>query len=158
MTEAAKSSLSGAVSQIFSVTSNQRNARNFSLPKHNKEKIKELELAMVVVLVDLASCDQNFEPREYQIILSGLKRMFGSTREQVQALVNQATIVLRNLRGTSRFSQMLKEELSLEQRQIVMEIVDDMVDADGQKDGFEVYFRARLATILGIENQESKPS
>lgn len=111
---------------------------------------QELQVALTVVLVDLASCDQNFEPREYQIISAGLKQMFGTSKEEVKALVNQATLVLSNLRGTNHFAKMLRDNLDEEQKIAVMEIIDTIIHVDGQEDGFETYLRNKFARLLGI--------
>ena len=119
-------------------------------PKHKKINKKELELALTVLLVDLASCDEKFQPEEYNMIANGLRRLFGTSREQVQALVNQATQVLRNLRGTSQFATLLKESLSEEQKLAIMEIVEDIINADGVVEGFEIYLRHKLTDLLGL--------
>lgn len=111
---------------------------------------KELELALTVLLVELASCDQNFEPQEYNILQTGLRRLFGTSKDKVQALVNQATIVLRNLRGTSRFASQLKEHLDVKQREAIMDIVNDIIGVDGLEDGFEIYTRNKIAAILDV--------
>src|SRR5436190_22958679 len=112
MGDSSRNALLNTIDHIFTHVQSNSTPKRFSLPKRNKEKVKELELALTVILVDLASCDQHFDPAEYQIILSGLRRMFGATREEVQSLVNQATLVLNNLRGTNRFVQLLKDNLS----------------------------------------------
>lgn len=111
---------------------------------------KDLELALTVLLVELASCDQNFDMPEYHIISLGLYRMFGTSKDQVTALVNQAQTVLGNLRGTSRFAGLLKESLPEEERKAILEIIDDLIMADGQVDGYETYLRHKLAGLLEV--------
>jgi len=117
---------------------------------------RELELALTVMLVDLASCDQKFEQREYQLIFSGLHKIFGTKKEEVQALVNQANILLANLRGVGQFAKILKENLDEEKRKAVLEVIDEMIHADGVEDGFEIYLRHKAATLLGLPNDTSK--
>lgn len=110
----------------------------------------ELELALTVLLVDLASADQSFDPQEYHVITDGLRRVFGTTKSEVQALINQATTVLSNLRGVSRFATLLKDNLDHEQKQAIMEIIEQVIQADGVEDGFETYLRHKLAGMLGM--------
>ena len=106
---------------------------------------KDLELALAILLVELASCDQNFDMPEYHIISLGLYRLFGTGKDQVTALVNQAQGILANLRGTSKFANLLKDNLSEEQRKAIMEVIDDVITADGKVDGYETYFRHKLS-------------
>ena len=116
----------------------------------NKINKSELEFALAVLLVDLASCDQNFEPPEYHIIQNGMRRVFGTTKDQVSALINQANQTLKNLRGSGRFATQLKDALTLEQRQIIMQVIEDVIAADGKEDGFETYLRAKFSDLLGL--------
>ena len=117
---------------------------------------KEIELAVTVLLVDLASVDQNFDMQEYNTICNGLGRIFGTTREEVQALVNKANLIIANLRGTSRFADLLKQSLSVEQRTLVMEVINEVIGADGVQDGFEVYLKHKFTDLLGLG--ETKPA
>lgn len=118
--------------------------------KEGKLNKRELELALTVLLVELASCDQSFDMPEYHIISLGLYRMFGTSKDQVTALINQAQTVLQNLRGTSRFAGLLKDNLGEEQRRSILEIIDDLITADGKVDGYETYLRHKLAGLLGV--------
>lgn len=146
--------VTGAVRDIFNT--HNRNMGLSGQPggsqRGNKSKTRsELELALTVLLVELASADQSFEQSEYQLIASGLKSLFGTPKSEIQALVNQANTILANLRGTSRFAELLRDNLNEIQRQAVLDIVNDMIAADGREDGFEVYLRNKLAGILGLE-------
>lgn len=111
---------------------------------------RDLEVAFTVLLVDLASCDQNFDQNEYQIITTGLMRVFGTTKDQVQSLVNQASMVISNMRGTNRFAEQLKENLDVETRQKILEVIDEIIHSDGVEDGFETYLRAKFLDLLGL--------
>jgi len=111
---------------------------------------RDLEVALTVLLVDLAGSDQSFEQKEYYIIQNGLKRMFGTAKDEVKGLVNQAMLVLANLRGTSQFAKLLSENLEVQQKVALLEVIDGLIDSDGKEDGFEVYLRNKYAKLLGI--------
>lgn len=120
--------------------------------KADKEvSVIDLEVALTVLLVDLASCDQEFDQQEYQVISKGLRRMFGTSKEDVTKLVNQATLVLTNLRGTNRFVELLKDNLDPEEKEMAIQIIDEIIMADGVEDGFETYLRAKFISMLGVE-------
>lgn len=147
------SPLSAAIDSLFLATEKD----TILVDKNNKfkrlpaQKRREVELAVTVLLVDLASSDQDFEIAEYNAILVGLKKLFGTTSEQVKSLINQATLILKNLRGTSKFTEQIKTTLSTQERQKVMQIVDEVISADGFEDGYETYLRQRIGENLGIE-------
>lgn len=110
----------------------------------------DLELAFAVLLVDMASCDQNFEQKEYIMIGSALKRLFGTPKDRVQTLVNQANTIMNNLRGTSRYAALLRDNLDLDEKKVLMETVDELIFSDGEEGGFERYLRTKLADLLGV--------
>lgn len=112
---------------------------------------RDLEVALTVLLVDLAGCDQNFDMQEYNLIQNGLRRVFGTSKTEVTALINQANLTLKNLRGSSRFATLLKDSLDAQQRAVIMEVVEDVIHADGVEDGFETYLRHKFASLLGVE-------
>jgi len=117
----------------------------------SKVNKKQLELAVSVLLVDLASCDQSFDPEEYQVICLGLMRLFGTSKTDVTALVNQAKVELANMRGVARFATILKESLTIDERKEIMEVVEEVIMADGVEDGFETYLRNKFKNLLGLE-------
>ena len=114
----------------------------------------ELELAFTVVLVDIASSDEHFDPAEYEVISSGLRRLFGTTKEQVKILVNQSRQILDSLRGTARYTDQLRENLSEADRWAVFSIIEELVEADSKEDPFEVFMRSRIARALDLKIEE----
>ena len=106
-----------------------------------------------MLLVELAGSDQNFDAREYNVISNGLRRIFGTTKDEVAALINQATLNLAHLRGTGRFATLLKDNMTLEERQVVMEVIEEVIAADGVEDGFETYLRHKFSDLLGVPLQ-----
>ncbi|MBX7137761.1 MAG: TerB family tellurite resistance protein [Oligoflexia bacterium] len=113
-------------------------------------KKSDLELALAVMLVDLASCDEHFDQREFECIVGGMYRMFGTPRTEVTALINQAKLEMTNLRGPSKFVELLRDNLDLKQRNMILEIVDETIAADNVQDGFEIYLRDKFAQMLGL--------
>ena len=120
------------------------------VPKTGGKNRREVELAAVVLLVDVASADQNFDSKEYQTISAGMRRTFGTTKEQVAALVQEAKNALANLRGSTKFADLLRENLEPPERQAVFELIEEVIAADGQVAGFEEYLRQKFAKLLGI--------
>lgn len=153
MNEARSNILGNAIDTIFANSAQNQTqwARNSSKNKGKQPTAKkQLELAMAVLLVELASCDQNFEPREYNLIASGLMRVFGTPRSEISALVNRAKLTLENFNGTTRFAELLKNNLDENIRAQIMDVVNDVIMADGIEDGFEIFLRQKFAKILDV--------
>lgn len=129
----------------------QKDKSKRSIPQSKK---RELELALAVLLVDLASADQSFDMSEYNTIATGLQRVFSTSPKEISSLINQANLILKNLRGTSKFAQLLRESLSTEERQLVMDVIDEVISADGVEDGFETYLRHKFADLLQVTLKE----
>ena len=143
--------LFNTLDQMFS-DQHLKHSRSMLKKKGAESPKKDLEVALAVLLVDLASCDQVFNPKEYNVISLGLRRLFGCTKEQVTALVNQATQIISGLRGTQQFAEVLRDSLSAEDKQIILEIIDEIILADGKEDGFEIFLREKFKSVLGISN------
>jgi len=129
---------------------NQQSKKRKQKFSNDRAKKRELALAATVLLVDLADCDQDFDPEEYQVITSGLIRMFDTCKSEVTALVNEAQQYLANLRGVDRYAQILKEELNDSEKAMLMDVIDELTAADGKEDGFEIYLRSKVAKKLGM--------
>lgn len=110
----------------------------------------ESKLALTVILVELAGSDQNFDLQEYDAICMGLKRVFNIDRQEVQNLVNQANTVLAGLRGTTGFAEKLAKNLDADQKKVIIEVIDDLINTDGKVDGFEIYLKQKFIRIIGL--------
>jgi len=144
-----------SIENIFA--GHQKALMNFQQQNKGKKHAskRELEQALTVLLVELASCDQNFDTNEYNLIISGLKRIFGTDRNQVTMLINHANLMIASMRGSSGYGSLLRENLSIPQRQNILEIVEEIIAADGRIDGFELYVRNKIAELLGLPKPEA---
>lgn len=111
----------------------------------------ELQEALAVILVDVAMCDQEFSTTEFHQISDGMHRIFGTQKNDVQRLVHQAKLILANMRGCSRQADLIKASLPESERVVILEIVDNIIAADGKEDGYEIYLRQKYANLLGVQ-------
>ncbi len=138
------------ITGVFGQNTRYLNSASAKSQAQGKKYSANLPLALAVVLVELASSDQSFDPPEYNAICSGLKRLFGATREEVTALINQANVVLGNLRGTSEYTELLQKNLSDEDKLAALDVFDEVINADGKIDGYEQYLRHKFTKLLGL--------
>ena len=146
--------LKSAIQDIFKQQPGAGGARPNSFQVKSLQK--DIQLAVTVLLVDLASCDQDFDQQEYLVIVEGMRRIFGTCAADVKAMVNQAQVALANLRGVDRFANLLKDNLNLAERKKVMEIIEDVIHADGVEDGFETYLRHKFADLLDLQIKDTE--
>ena len=146
--------LSNAVHDMFT-RSNEGIRSTTGDTGHGKVQATSYELAsaLTVLLVELASSDQDFAPEEYSTILHGIQRVFGTDPTETRTLIQQAQLKLSNLRATDYVAELLKEHASVAQRQQMLQLIDQVINADGVLDGFEVYHRYRLLKLLGLEEE-----
>ncbi|RMD86622.1 MAG: hypothetical protein D6808_02930 [Candidatus Dadabacteria bacterium] len=146
MNDSNQAFLQKSVHNLFaqSFAANRKSKISSSVP------VQDLEFAAAVLLVDLASIDQNFDMVEYQAIVNGLNRIFGTTHEEVQEMVNRANRVLKQLRGTSRFGELLRKNLPETERKAIMDLINEVIMADGKEDGYEIYLREKFKEMLGL--------
>ena len=62
----------GMIDRVFSGVGGWSQKSKFNPPQNKNTRKAELELALTVLLVDLAWSDQDFDHREYQVIVDGL--------------------------------------------------------------------------------------
>lgn len=115
-----------------------------------KASIQELEIALVVILVDLSYADQNFTQDEHNEIISLLAKNFQFTPAKTKHLIGQAKLTIANLRGTENFAKLLCENLNEEQRKKVLDIIHSIIVADNTIDPFETYLEGKYQKLLGL--------
>jgi len=147
-----QSAVFNAFNQIFE-QNRQLLKQGSGQSKLKKVPTRDLELAVVVILVDLASADSHFDSREFMTICIGMQRLFGISQPEVTALIAQANQVLAGMRGVDKFANLLKEQVDLEKRRQIMEVINNVIAADGREDDFEIYLKHRFHALLGLDEK-----
>lgn len=138
---------------------NRKILHDSSAPRHfDKVAHRELELAVVVILVDLATADAHFDSREFMTICVGMQRLFGLPKPEVMKLIGQANQVLASFRGIDQFAQLIRREIPLEKRQQILDVINEVIAADGREDDFEIYLRHKFIDLLGLNPAAPMPS
>ncbi len=145
-----------AISGIFA--NHNRNVQRSApwLKSNTGVKPRDIELAVSVLLVELGSCDQSFEQREYSTIVAGMQRIFGTKIEDIKKLVHEAKLAIANMRGTDKFVELLRDNLQPEQRKLILDLIDEVIRADGVEDDYEIFLRARFTRMLQGDTAEMK--
>lgn len=109
-----------------------------------------VELAAAVLLLEVASADSRISIHQKGIIQAGLQMLFGLSGELALENMHQAQNTLRSLRGSSSFATALKEQLDEPMKIFLMNVMDDVIRADGKNSDMETYHKNRFRMLLGL--------
>jgi len=115
----------------------------------------ELTFACVMLLVEAARMDQRIDPRERAVIERLLGERFGLGRETAKALIDTA---LAEAEASNRFfahTQRVKDGLEAAERVRMIEMLWEVVLADGRLDPYEDNLLRRVAGLIHVSDAES---
>lgn len=147
---------SNAISGIFA--NHNRNTQRSTpwLKANSTVKARDIELATAVLLVELASCDENFEQREFQTIVSGIQRIFGTKADEIKKLIHEAKLAISNMRGTDKFAELIRDNLQAEQKKLILDVIDEVIRSDGVEDDYEIFLRNKFTQLIEGPNPQIK--
>ena len=140
--------------QGFSYPSYQKKAKKkkitpsqeaFTGKNKKKPTQHQLEFALTVILVELATSDDDFDRNEYETICNGVAEVFSTSRAEIMNLIESAEAMLATFRTSTEYLELLSENATYGQKITIMKIIDEVIQADGVTDGFELYHRAKYA-------------
>ena len=111
-----------------------------------------LRLATAVLMVDVARADYVFEESEFNSVLSLMETHFGLSPEQAAELLNLAGNEADELVEVHRFTQLLHEHLSDDEKARIVSLLWQIAYADGQLDKYEDYFVRKIAELLHVRH------
>ncbi len=114
----------------------------------------DLHLAAAVLMVDAASIDGEFGEYERGIVAGVLKRHFGLSDEALATLVSLAVGKRDAASDLNRYTLTIKDEFSEAQRVELVELLWEVVYADGQLHDYEANLLRRIAGLLYVSDRE----
>lgn len=113
-----------------------------------------LHLAAAVLMVDAASIDGEFGDHERGIVAAILRRRFGLSDEALATLVSLAVGKRDGASDLNRYTLRIKDEFSEEQRIELVELLWEVVYADGELHAYEANLLRRIAGLLYVSDRE----
>lgn len=114
----------------------------------------EVQLAAAALLVEAAHIDDDFDLRERAVIDRILERRFKLSAAAARRLVVDAERVSDRSTQLFRFTQVINDRFSLEQRIELMEMLWEVVYADGSIDALEDTLLRRLGGLIYVPDRE----
>jgi uncharacterized tellurite resistance protein B-like protein len=113
-----------------------------------------LHLAAAVLMVDAASIDGEFGDTERCIVAAILKRHFSLSDDGVATLLSMAEGKRESASDLNRYTLTIKDEFSEAQRVELVELLWEVVYADGELHAYEANLLRRIAGLLYVSDRE----
>jgi len=114
----------------------------------------DYRLAAVALLVHAAAIDGDLSPRERAKLHAVVKRRFGLDEAATDELIDKATQAEHEAVDLYRFTSRLNRALDEAGRARVIEMMWEIVYADGRRDELEDNLLWRAADLLGVSPRE----
>lgn len=115
----------------------------------------ELRLAVAALMVEAATLDGSFDESERRRLLDLLARRFELGADQAEALLAEALVAQGRAAGLEGMTRTIKNALDHDQRVEVLEMLWEVVYADGRLHDYEANLLRRLAGLVYVSDQEA---
>jgi uncharacterized tellurite resistance protein B-like protein len=123
-----------------------------SAPEETTEE--KLQLATIVLFLEMMYMDDKVEPREQEIILSLIHQNFSLTSEQTNSLLELAEQQRKAATDYFQFTSLINKEYSLEQKVRLIESLWKIAFIDGVLDMNEEYLVRKIADLLHVPHTD----
>lgn len=123
--------------------------------KVRQHQADELQLAAAALLVEAARMDQSFDGAERQIIATLLRERFSLDEDEVEALIETADVEVENAVELYSYARLVKDRFSHEERIELVEMLWEVVYADGRLHDYEASLLRRIAGLVYVSDRES---
>ncbi len=115
---------------------------------------EELRLASGALLITAGGIDGEFDPDERRKVRALLQRRFDLTPDELRRLFEDAAVEERDAVDLYRFTSVLCRELNQDGRKRIVEMLWEVVMADGVVDEFESNLVWRVAELIGVSTRD----
>ena len=123
---------------------------------HGAALSHDAQLAVAVIVVRAAYCDNRFASEEREEILNDLGYEFGMERRDVENLIEEARDLQKLESWMSSYIEDIRENFDIDQRIEVLSVVWRVMEADGMVDEADEEFVESLELRLGLSAEEGE--
>ena len=114
----------------------------------------DIRVATCALLVEIARIDQTFSPDELEMLLSILEDQYGLSREHAEALLAEAEKEVKNSVDLWRFTRLVNENYSTEEKIKIIEMLWRIVFVDGKMNRYEHHLMGKLKNLLHLTHDQ----
>ena len=115
---------------------------------------EELRIASAALLINAGSIDGKFDSTEKHKVKALLQRRFDLTPDELKRLFQEASAEEREAVDLYRFTKVLCRDLDQDGRKRIVEMLWEVVMADGVIDEFESNLVWRVAELIGVSTRD----
>ncbi len=129
--------------------------RNHDDSSHQRrQRPHDIRIATCALLLEMSNIDGEFSALEKESIISILKRNFDLSDEHATTLLEASNEELKGSIDIWQFTNLINQNYSIEEKIRVVEMVWDVVYADGKLEKHEDYLVHKLATLLRLTHKQ----
>ena len=113
-----------------------------------------LRVATAVLLIEVVRADFRVDPAERTQLRQLLRQQFDLTESELDALLDEAEADADRLVSLQHVTRLLNEHYDHEMKRRVVEMMWEMVYADGDKDHYEEHLLRQVAELLYVSHAE----
>ncbi len=125
-----------------------------SPPAEAAAGVDELHLAAAALLAEVALGDDRFDDAERAAIERLVRARFGLSESDAQRLVEAAEGAARESTHLLRFTRVVKDSFSHAERVELIEMIWEVVYADGERHAYEDSLMRRIAGLIYVSDRE----
>ena len=129
--------------------------RNGAAAGGGTHAVDEVQLAAAALLVEMAMLDGHFTGDERVRIETQLRGRFGLADEELALLVEKAEDEVRDAAELYGFTRKVKDAFSPEEREEVVEMLWQVVFADGTAHAYETTLVRRICGLIYVPDRQS---
>jgi len=119
-----------------------------------RQRPHDIRVATCALLLEMSNIDDEFSALERKSIISILKRNFDLSDEHATTLLEASNKELKGSIDIWQFTNLINQNYSIEEKIRVVEIVWNVVYADGKLDKHEDYLVHKLANLLRLTHKQ----
>lgn len=117
--------------------------------------VDEVQLAAAALLMEAARMDGTLGAEERDKIEELIAARYGSDKAEIDRLLSQTEARLENTHQILPFTRVVKDRLEHEERIEVLEMLWEVVYADGELHDYEANLMRRVAGLIYVTDRES---
>lgn len=127
---------------------------NQGFSENEEEKYHQTLTAACVLLIEMAAADGKFSSVEKNRVLDILRQEYRLSDDEADLLIKAANHEREESIDIWRFTNLINQQFTTEQKLQVIEMVWRIAYTDGKLDAHEDYLAHKLATLLRLTHNE----
>src|SRR5687767_3818458 len=128
--------------------------RQFESTPHTRSAVDQLRHGIACLVHEARRVDLDHDAREHPAAVDALIQMFGIDTAEAEALLEHAGEKAQQLTSYYPIVSLVKRDLSLEERILLIEVLWRVAYADGELHGHEDHFVRKIAHLLYVPNTQ----